>query len=296
MTMYDVRDRDFLGRLNSATKYPETPTYHFMDPKSGMLQEDQTVSFAGHQFVQVTEKIDGTNARVVVFPRRREFRQAWVIGSREDLLACDEDAMPNGSLGIVDALSATANRICMTSPASDFDKVRVYYFEVYGGNVGKNARQYTGDKTRFGFRLFDIMEFTSDQFDEVMGMSREQISAWRDRGNQPFLGWDDFLAVVQDVNLIRVPVLDALFDASLVPATFAGAQHLMGEWLGEDGGYTHAGLDSGALGRSEGVVFKSHDRKVTAKLRFADYISTIRRMENNAKAEAKKRALDAVVE
>lgn len=294
--MYDVRDRDFLARLNSATKYPSIPTYHFMDPKSGMLQEDQTVDFSGGQRIQVTEKIDGTNARIIVFPQRREFRQAWVIGSREDLLACDEDAMPNNSLGIVDALSAVATHIHTSRPASDFDKVRVYYFEVYGGNVGKAARQYAGDKTRVGYRLFDIMEYKSAQFDEVMGMSREQISIWRDRGNQPFLGWDDYLAVVQDVNLIRVPVLDASFSTSLMPTTFAGAQHLMGEWLGEDGGYTQAALDSGAQGRPEGVVFKSHDRKVTAKLRFADYASTVRRLEDRAKAEAKKLAKEAVVE
>ena len=70
----------------------------------------------------------------------------------------------------------------------------------------------------------------------------------------------------------------------------------MEEWLGKDGDQTLAALDSGALGRSEGVVFKSHDRKVTAKLRFADYTSTIKRMEFYARTEAKKRDKDAVVE
>jgi hypothetical protein len=288
--MFDVRDREFLGRLNSATKYPETPTYHFMEKKSGLLQEDQTVDF-GDQRVQVTEKIDGTNGRIVTFPRRSE--QAWVIGSREELLTCSEDHMINPNLGIVDALTKTTDEIYNFHLDEGIDGVRVYFFEVYGGSVGQNAKQYTKDRELYGARMFDVIEFDLELFEETMAHGRESIASWRDRGCQPFLGHDDFLRVAQETNLLRVPVLNASLPAMNLPKTFQEAAEFMRELL-PDG--SEATLTPDALGRPEGVVLKSHDRQVTAKMRFVDYESTVRRMEDAAKKKVKMRLRDAVVE
>jgi hypothetical protein len=291
MLMYDLSDREFLGKLNSATKYPETPTYHFMDKKSGLLQENEVVDFVGDT-VQVTEKIDGTNGRIIVLPSGI-CRQNWVIGSREDLLSCDDDVMINPNLGIVDALRETADRI------SDFHfdhgilDVRAYFFEVYGGTVGTKAREYSTDREVFGHRLFDVIEFSPELFRETMSHNRASIAAWRDRGNQPFLDFDDFIGVIEDVNLDPVPLLKGDFTGVRLPRTFQEALSALNRWF-PDG--SEAKLDSGAHGRPEGVVLKSHDRTQTAKMRFSDYESTIRRIEADAKKAAKQREKDAVIE
>lgn len=289
--MYDLRDREFLGRLNSATKYPETPTYHFMDKKSGLLQEGEVVDFDGNM-VQVTEKIDGTNGRIIVFPSG-EFVQDWVIGSREDLLSCSDDTMINPSLGIVDALRETADRISRYTFDQAIPAVRVYFFEVFGGTVGPKAREYSTDRDVFGHRLFDVIEFSPELFDKTMGHGRAAIASWRDCGSQPFLDWEDFANVRYDVGVEPVPFLDPDFEGATLPRTFQEALSALNHWF-PDG--SEAKLDSGAHGRPEGVVFKSHDRTQTAKMRFADYESTIRRMEADAKKLAKQREKDAVIE
>ncbi|MCU1617221.1 MAG: hypothetical protein JWO98_4761, partial [Frankiales bacterium] len=54
-----------LAALNSATKYPSIPTYHELDPKNGGLLEIPT-AFEGD--VVLTEKVDGTNGRIVLLP------------------------------------------------------------------------------------------------------------------------------------------------------------------------------------------------------------------------------------
>ncbi len=269
--MFDLRDAAFQAKLNSATKYPSIPTFHAIDPKNGVLSEP-TVDFGG-QVVQISEKIDGTNARVVVMPDGR-----FVIGSRENLLSCSEDWFKNLDLGIVEELWETASDLAGQGAVGDTDPVRVYFFEVYGGNIGQNAKQYTTDKKQFGHRLFDVIEFSDEKFDEVMGMEREQIASWRDQGGQPFVGWDDFLEISQDTNLLRAPVIERRFPSGDIPQRL----HMTLEWMKEllPGG-SEAKLDWAGLGRAEGVVLKSHDRKITAKLRFQDYENTLRRIEKD---------------
>src|SRR5687767_8680706 len=70
---FDIRRVD-LGKLNSMTKYPSIPTYHTLGDK-GMLQEAVQVPFAGR--VLGTEKVDGTNTRLIFCPDG-----AVVVGSR----------------------------------------------------------------------------------------------------------------------------------------------------------------------------------------------------------------------
>ena len=64
--------------LNSATKYPPIEMYHVLDER-GTLTEDLTFGFAGD--VVFTEKVDGTNARIILLPGGD-----YIIGSREHLL------------------------------------------------------------------------------------------------------------------------------------------------------------------------------------------------------------------
>lgn len=284
--MFDLTDRDSQSKLNSATKYPSIPTFHEMDLKTGLLDPGVQVDFKD-QLVNVTEKIDGTNARIVMIPGSisQDGLAHWVIGSRESLLACDQDWFPNPELGIVAELWATAEDL-LCQGVEDRG-LRVYFFEVYGGSVGQNGKQYAKDKEAFGHRLFDVVEFDDELFAKTMSHGREEISGWRQRGNQPFVGWDRFLEIAQETNLERVPIIER----SINPAgiCFDGLENTLEtlrEWF-PDG--SEATLDPGALGRSEGVVFKSLDRKTTAKLRFQDYESSIRRI-------AKQKIKDGIVE
>ncbi len=73
---FSLRSCD-LNKLNSMTKYPSIPTYHALGDKGALLE--QTVSFDGE--IILTEKIDGTNSRIVLLPDGN-----FVLGSREELL------------------------------------------------------------------------------------------------------------------------------------------------------------------------------------------------------------------
>ncbi|HJU39830.1 MAG TPA: hypothetical protein VJ724_09680 [Tahibacter sp.] len=119
--MFDIRQTD-LQRLNSLTKYPSIPTYHTLDPKNGGLVEE-AVRFAGD--VVATEKIDGTNARLVCLPDG-----SYVLGSREELLYARGDLIGNPALGIVEALKPLAESLAHPVSAS---AITVFYAEVYGG-------------------------------------------------------------------------------------------------------------------------------------------------------------------
>lgn len=56
----------YLSYLNSMTKYPSIPTYHKLNEK-GILTAERNVIFDEPVFA--TEKIDGTNARILLIPK-----------------------------------------------------------------------------------------------------------------------------------------------------------------------------------------------------------------------------------
>ena len=126
---FDIRRVD-LGKLNSMTKYPSIPTYHTLGDK-GSLQETVQVSFTGR--VLGTEKVDGTNTRLIFCPDRHA-----PVGSREDLLWERRDLIGNPAMGIVDAVRQTVldlgQRPCLP------DRIAVYYVEVFGRSIGGAAR------------------------------------------------------------------------------------------------------------------------------------------------------------
>ena len=169
---FDVRAAD-LGALNSMTKYPSIPTYHTLDPKNGSLVEGETVPFTGP--VLGTEKVDGTNARIISLPDGN-----FLLGSREELLYAKGDLIGNPAQGIVAALREVAEGLAPV----DGDVVRVHFLEVYGGKVTAASKQYTGDKA-VGFRLFDVAVI--DDYRAVLAKDTAAISAWRDAGGQPWL-------------------------------------------------------------------------------------------------------------
>ncbi|MBB6172231.1 hypothetical protein HNR23_002291 [Nocardiopsis mwathae] len=257
--MIDPRTID-LDALNSATKYPSISTYHELDKKNGGLLETAT-EFAGE--VILTEKVDGTNSRLIIFPTGD-----YLIGSREELLHARGDLIANPALGIVDALRDLADRI--TPPD---EGVRVYYLEVYGGKVTGASKQYTGQRT-VGYRMFDVADVPGS----LMGWDRARISAWREEGGQSFLP-EDALHVVADKEQIPLTPRLGAINAADLPSGIAPMRDFLAERLPS----TRVALDDGAGGRPEGIVLRSVDRSVIAKARFTDYERTLKRRDSGRK-------------
>ncbi len=256
MKQFDVRAAD-LAALNSMTKYPSIPTYHTLDPKNGGLIES-TVDFAGP--VLGTEKVDGTNARIISLPDG-----SFLLGSREELLYAKGDLIGNPAQGIVAALRPVAESL---APVTD-DVVRVHYLEVYGGKVTAASKQYTGSLA-VGWRLFDVAVL--DDYRSLLAMEPQRLSTWRESGGQHYLPEPDLVATAQRDSLELTPRLFELDPAEL-PTEIDKTREFLAERLPR----TLSALDEAGAGQPEGIVLRSLDRSVIAKARFQDYDRTLRR-------------------
>jgi RNA ligase-like protein len=253
---FNVRTVD-LAKLNSLTKYPSILTYHTLDPKNGGLLEEAT-AFAGT--VIGTEKVDGTNSRVISLPDG-----CYLLGSREELLYGKGDLIGNPSLGIVEALKETADRLCDGGRA----EIMVYYFEVFGGKVTANSKQYTGEQ-RVSFRLFDVVALR--EYDALLSQPAAQIAQWRDNGGQSFADEATLERVAAQYELTLTPRLFAVDGADLprgIPETLAFLRTRLPE--------SKCRLDDAGGGKPEGIVLRSSDRSTIAKARFEDYERTLKR-------------------
>jgi hypothetical protein len=252
---FDVRTTD-LNAINSLTKYPSIPTYHVLDPSNGDLL-DEVTAFAGP--VIGTEKVDGTNGRIIFLPDR-----TYLIGSREELLYARGDLIGNPALGIVDALRPIADRARVDSAA-----IVVLYLEVYGGKIGAASKRYT-DSRNVGWRLFDVCVL--DDHAEMLDWPPERISAWREAGGQLFLAEEDLQSTAAREGLELTPRLFTLAGEGL-PTDLETTR----AFLAEHCELTRVALDDTQPGQAEGVVLRTPDRAVIAKARFQDYDRTLRR-------------------
>lgn len=261
MTTFEIRSQDDLRIINSATKYPSIPTYHKLDPSNGSLLEE-TVQFPDAADVVGTEKIDGTNSRIVVLPDG-----AWLLGSREELLTHSEDLVYNSALGIVDALRPLADTMRWVAG----DRIITFYLELYGGGIGQGARQYTKNKRNVGWRLFDIANFA---YSELAGRTLEQVSGWRDRGGPMFFGESDLREMSR---LTTIPLVPRLINTSGfgLPTTVAEMDAFLHKHLPG----SPSVLDDTGVGEGEGIVLRTLDRSVIAKARFQDYRRTLQRRQ-----------------
>ena len=66
--MLNFNDPGLFRKLDSLTKYPSIPTFHaLLDGKT--LKEEIQVDFSGCGTIYATEKVDGTNMRIVSIPQ-----------------------------------------------------------------------------------------------------------------------------------------------------------------------------------------------------------------------------------
>ncbi|HEY1700782.1 MAG TPA: RNA ligase family protein [Trebonia sp.] len=259
---------DWLGRLNSATKYPPIETYHRLDPATGKLSTP--AMFFGKYPVTLTEKVDGTSGRVVVMPDGD-----WFIGSREELLYARGDRIENPGLGIVPALLPLAPAL----PGSG-SMIRVYFLEVYGYRIGGAAKQYTRDAQAVGYRLLDVAAVPL----RVLDLVRSDIAGWRDRGGQYFFSEEQLTETALAGGIPLVPRLGTV-PGNELPAGLADTERFLVSWLPE----TLVALDDSAGGQPEGIVLRSADRSLIAKARFQDYARALQ-PEQKSKKEKREHA------
>jgi RNA ligase-like protein len=261
---FDVRSVD-LRVLNSVTKYPSIPTYHELDPRNGGLL-DTCVPF--HGTVIGTEKVDGTNSRIILLPDGM-----WLLGSREELLYARGDLIGNPALGIVEALRPVAAELALGALRT---LIQVYYLELYGGKIGGQAKQYTADSTQVGWRLFDVALI---DFTEVGGWPAERISRWREEGGQRYLAEAELERTAGDAGLALTPRLFTI-DAADLPTDMEGTQAFLDRHLPG----SRCLLDESGQGTAEGIVLRTADRSLIAKARFQDYQRTLKRRASQPKA------------
>lgn len=260
-----------LPALNSATKYPSIPTYHELDPATGGLLPG-CVQFAGD--VVATEKVDGTNARIVLLPDGQ-----WLIGSRDGFLTARGDLVANPEFDIVATLRPIAARAARWLPAEGSPDGVVLFGELYGQRQLPRAREYSAAGA-VGWRLFDVAHFPA----EVKYATAEKAASLRQHGMQRFVDEVELAAVASTLGVELTPRLFTVA-AEALPTGIAE----MHSFLIEHVALTRAGLD--CAGRGEGIVFRSPDRSVIAKARFENYRRTVQLASGSTPRQRREKAL-----
>lgn len=250
---------DLFPILNSLTKYPSIPTYHALGER-GRLTETTLPIPAQPLFA--TEKIDGTNARIIIHA------DDWLIGSRENLLCAKGDRIGDPSQGIVETLRSLPDGIC------DYTYLTVLYGEVYGGRTTA-CKSYGAS---VGFVVFDIMQMPLEEFERWKSKPLSTIAEWRDSGGQPFLPRDRMLESAERLGLRTAPTRP-------VPPMPASIE-AMHAWLGTSVMTTAAAMGIPEPGPAEGVVVRSADRKFICKIRAEDYARAMRGMTKTTPVSA----------
>ena len=188
-----------LAALNTASKYPSISTFHELGEK-GRLKD--AFLFEPSDNLVVTEKIDGTNSRLIFMPDGY-----FLIGSREHLLYARGDLIGNPAQGIVESIKPLAERLNGLIPRSE-GRITVMFLETYGGKTTAAARNYTGENA-FGHRLFDVYDMAADNLEKDI----ETLSVWRESAGQAFYP-EMHLKAFADT--FSVPLTDRL-DAPILP-------------------------------------------------------------------------------
>lgn len=253
-------------KYNSLTKYPSIPTYHTM--KEGILLDSITNRLIdSNTKVYITEKIDGTNTRILVY------NNDYIIGSREDWFYAKGDRVFPSSVKGFAFISKVAEQILATKKLKP-NTLYCIYGELYGTDIQKTWTHYTSSKDSFDYRIFDVWSMGKSAFSEMSdNITANDASNWRENNSQPWLNVEELEDLCKNIDCERVPYqkTDILLN---IPITKLGAfEYLMNYRI------TGINLDDSdkKCKDGEGIVVRTSDRKYIVKLRFEDYIKTFRK-------------------
>lgn len=266
-------------------------TYHELGEK-GVLKEQLVKPFPADTLLSATEKIDGTNVRIIF---NDDFT---IIGSREEFLCEMRDVVGNPSMGIVQyfkgkypiqvidsawgQLEVTQLNIHILKQTLHLNPVSnpiiVLYGEFYGHKVGAASKNYT-KKQQNNFRLFDIVKFNDiEEIDAMMEWESDKISLWREAGGQNFGSREELDSVGLALGFDLTPVLFQI-NSNALPTDLKSTYEMLSKHK-----RTTVGIDTEAVAEnnlqhipvvasnnSEGIVIRTPNRSHISKLRFEDY-------------------------
>jgi len=246
-------------KINTLTKYPSILTLHKFGDR-GRLTDEFTTNIKG-ETMYATEKIDGTNVRIV------SFGDKFLIGSRKCILHYSDDFYWDESMDIVKSVFDLGVK-CMAT-----EHLTIVYGELYGGKVTANSKNY--GKEKHGFRVFDIAVIEDLS---VLDKTMAEISSWREHTLNSTV--DETLAYGQNY-LSRSELATYKDTYELVPNVefdLGDMSHqtildALNQFIPE----TKVALTESAQKRPEGVVIRNENRTKIVKLRFEDYQRTLKK-------------------
>lgn len=256
-----------LSKFNSITKYPSILTYHNLGDRGSLVDSLVEDKRFDNKPVFVTEKIDGTNTRLILFTDASGKIEDYLIGSREDFLYACGDRIINPALNIVKNMKSVADLI----EAFNYNKLKgnsIYciYGETYGGKIN-NAKQYSCHGNT-SIRIFDFFTITNESVENLLELSSNSLSNWREEGNQPFANIDELKEFCKTFHLTTVPFIETI-DGNKIPSSLQDVWDWMQKFR-----MSNALIDDSGKGLSEGIVVRYADRSFIRKIRFEDYQRT----------------------
>jgi hypothetical protein len=242
-------------KINTLTKYSSILTLHQLGEK-GRLKNEFTTPIQDEK-MYATEKIDGTNVRIICYGSE------YLIGAREFILHHSDDLYFDNAQGIVDGIKKVLNiKIPQT------DKFTVIYGEFYGGKTSTNSKWYGLDKN--GFRVFDIAIYDDLS---ILEMEQSEISKWRERETENGIIYgQNFLSRSEIENQFSNFDLVPLVEFDLGDMSHKVVLDNLKKFIPN----TNVALSESALKKSEGVVLRNENRSKIVKVRFEDYERTLK--------------------
>lgn len=242
------------NKINTLTKYPSILTLHKLGEKGRLTNELSTN--IDNEILYATEKIDGTNVRIICLDNQ------YLVGSREFILHHCDDLYFDTTQGIIEGL----RELDINPPETK--ELTVIYGEFYGGKTSSNSKWY--GRGRNGFRVFDVAIYKDLS---ILDKDKEEISKWREREtNDGIIYGQNFLTnrdmKYQFPEFEYVPILDFCLRDLSHKSILDNLEKYIPETL--------VSLSDNASKRSEGLILRNESRSKIVKVRFEDYERTLR--------------------
>ena len=261
-----------LEKINSLTEYPSILTYHKLGTKGCLLNEvyDEN-KFDPESILEVTEKVDGTNMRLILT------NDDYLVGTRSNIVHAKGDRI------ITDSTVNTVLSSCdylIKSFASDVesDVVLIVFGEVYGYNISNGSKEYCSVNTLASrkFRVFDVRVIPCIEFEKLLEKDISNISRWKSDSTDYWYDYNALDIFCTQFQLERTPELTRI-KAKDLPSDFGATYKWIKKFNKSQaviGTPDNKKEYSDLFGKSEGVVIRDIDRKHICKLRFEDYERT----------------------
>lgn len=251
-------DPFFIRRIHHLTKYPSIENYHSMDAL--------TTEFNDNESVFVSEKVDGANVRIVLQFDGDGSLKDFFVGSRYNILYAAGDRNFIDELGIVQSIRSRfpllfSDGIAPINLSIKQPALAVIFGELYGGKIGKAAKQYSADESVTDYRIFDVATIPLPDMSEPF--DAQKVGDYRDEN----------LQFLQQNTLEFIEVKGAGFAPTILTVTGSRLPKTPVEtkgWLEVAIPKTQCNL-GGGQGKAEGVIVRNANRSKIAKIRFENY-------------------------